>query len=231
MFSFLFSEGSRKRKIDLPSGSGAKTYPYLLSEKEAFLRNYVERVFSIDNIDPTTVIRSNRSFFRKELKKYFSRLENSYVYVKIKANLVFETEKQNITNNSSDVKSFVLSLNSLIINTNEIDKLLDVWQENIATLLPNRLQRLEGSGNIIKKCLTFNILFLRQSMVNAPGAEHIHKLPKIRGVESLFNPTGVLNSCLVQCLAAYVAINHKGKNIKDLSRHLNDLSRCGEYVF
>ena len=256
-----FSRAPKKKKTKSPAGGGRvppnptqagasssrasssnqqATFPRLHIEKEAFHNNYVEWVYELDTVDPLLVIPQNRSFFRAQLERYFLSLENPRAFVKCQANLVVETEKQNLTElNSSQARSFVLALISQTINIDEVNTALDAWQENIEFVLPLRLSRLEGSGHIIKKCLTFNLLFLRQAIVNVPGAPDV-MLKGIQGAHSLSNPTGILNSCLIQCLAAYVAIKCKGYflphethytgKLHGLKRHLDSLHICAKYI-
>ena len=81
---------------------------------------------------PAISYTAEQKFFQSAIRKIFLKFGNPRAFVKCQANLVVETEKQNLTElNSSQARSFVLALISQTINIDEVNTALDAWQENI----------------------------------------------------------------------------------------------------
>ena len=204
----------------------------VIAERNAFQGAYIERQYSFQNIiDPELVISSYRNFFHSEIRNYLMSTKNPRQFTKMFANIIIELQRKILSENREETTSFVFHLPARLVNIDEIDLLLDAWEQKIITDLPIRAKEIQGSGYSLKTCSQINLLFCKY-LFRKPGGAYRVILPKMRGSSYVFNPSGILNSCLIQCLAAYKYCNvyDKPYNKCHLRMHLGKLKSCSRYV-
>ncbi|XP_068236985.1 uncharacterized protein [Palaemon carinicauda] len=164
-------------------------------------------------------VRLNKYFKNKTFTAKIVGLLNSCM-TKLSFQKLGETENEPVA----------LWLPATIINAGEINKLLDKWETFIENKFPQISSELRGSGWTVEDVKSFKLFYHRQAVMAGMGA-YIFPKKEVRGSHAVFNPSGIGNSCLIQCLAAYfIAKQQASPHWGNISRTVNSIQRCSEYV-
>lgn len=198
---------------------------------EGYQRHYTRHVYDVPehtSNDPITYVTYYKNFFINEVKSYFDSHSREFPpSLKIFADMTLTLIKMN-ADGDIDYTPFHFGFKAKCITYMQVGELVQGWCDYLHEKLEPRISEQEGSGLIIYSVDAFSINYCVFAIHNRLG-EYVPYPRGVRGGNEIFNPSGMQNSCMLQCIAAY-KLQHMGKSWTRIKQKTNNIVNCKRLV-
>ncbi|XP_069163332.1 uncharacterized protein [Procambarus clarkii] len=218
-----------------PDEEDAIDTPHLINRVGALGNLFTRLEYSIPSAfatDPIGLLSNFRDYYITEIENYMNSLGghgNFTSSLKILLEVKVTLLKQRLTEDD-DFREHFITTPARLVTLEDVGNLIDSWVAYMITRLEDLLSETEGSGFIL-----YNVDFLKIVICNASVrsvlGEYVPYPPFLRGRHEVFNPNPAGNNktCIIQCIAAFLA-SQQGWKWRRIGRLVESHSRVRKMV-
>ncbi|XP_069179599.1 uncharacterized protein [Procambarus clarkii] len=218
-----------------PDEEDAIDTPHLINRVGALGNLFTRLEYSIPSAfatDPIGLLSNFKDYYISEIENYMNSLGGNGNFtssLKILLEVKVTLLKQRLTEDD-DFREHFITTPARLVTLEDVGNLIDSWVAYMITRLEDLLSETEGSGFIL-----YNVDFLKIVICNASVrsvlGDYVPYPPFLRGRHEVFNPNPAGNNktCIIQCIAAFLA-SQQGWKWRRIGRLVESHSRIRKMV-